>query len=223
MTATVLASAASAQTYTQTAGQGAVRTSASPIELGLMGGYADGLNGEAFVHVPNVAGAFGVKAGVSYGQRDAIAKPTGAIVDITAGTNYKAEGSATVVSLDGTYGLGQVARGTTATAYAGGRYGMFGGKETYTLAGADYSNDFSANAFGLGAGVQISGPVSSNMDLVGDLGVDHFFAGEVKRTAKMGNTVLEEDTYTDAADIKYNRFNAPGTNFKAKVGVKFRL
>ena len=106
------------------------------IELGLTGGYASGLSGEFFVHAPNVAGPVGVKAGVAYTRAaDAINDSSPELPGISGPNDTfgkaKAEGRAsesgshTVVSLDGTYGLGELTPGVDATLYGGGRYGMF--------------------------------------------------------------------------------------------------
>lgn len=203
--------------------------SLSGVQLGLTGGYAGGLSGEIFVLTPNVVGPVGVKVGVATTRSaDAIndAAPTGLGGSLATygdlkkptsqgGFGYSESGSATVTSVDATYGLGEVAPGIDATLYGGGRYGMFratfGDDATYT--------NYSSNAFGVGAGAMVSYALTGGLSLVGDLGVDHFFAADVNATDKNNNTTTyKAGSQTYAQDTA--PFNRPGTNFKARVGVK---
>ncbi|GGS15110.1 hypothetical protein GCM10008961_03010 [Deinococcus knuensis] len=216
---TVLAIAAS----TATAGA----QSLSGVELGLTGGYAGGLSGEAFVHAPNVVGPVGVKAGV------AVTRSADAINDSNDGTTDGSgpftfgelkqslgateSGSQTVVSLDGTYSLGEVAPGVDTTLYAGGRYGMFRSTEDY---GADGNVTYSSNSFGIGAGVMASYALSGNISLVGDLGVDHFFKSSITTGGSDTNAGGTFNTGDAGYSVYDDRFVRPGTNFKARVGVK---
>ena len=216
---TILAIAAS----TATAGA----QSLSGVELGLTGGYAGGLSGEAFVHAPNVIGPVGAKAGVAVTRSaDAISDSSPRLPGISgpndtfgkakADGNASESGSQTVVSLDGTYSLGEVAPGVDTTLYAGGRYGMFRSTANY---GDNGGTTYSSNAFGLGAGVMASYAMSGNISLVGDLGVDHFFKSAI--TTDDGNGNLDTIATSDGS---YNTFDStmvrPGTNFKARVGIK---
>lgn len=203
--------------------------SLSGVQLGLTGGYASGLSGEIFVLTPNVVGPVGVKVGVATTRAaDAIndAAPTGLGGSLATygdlkkptsqgGFGYSESGSSTVTSVDATYGLGEVAPGIDATLYGGGRYGMFratfGDDATYT--------NYSSNAFGVGAGAMVSYALTGSLSLVGDLGVDHFFAADVNATDKNNNTTTyEAGSQTYAQDTA--PFNRPGTNFKARVGIK---
>ncbi|MBB5233422.1 hypothetical protein [Deinococcus budaensis] len=205
-----------------------IGTGLSGVELGLTGGYAGGLSGELFVHVPNVAGPVGVKAGVSYTRAaDAIndaspVDPTGLFFPTTytfgqakADGDASESGSRTVFSLDGTYNLGQLSPGLSSTLYAGGRYGMFRSTEVFNEQPLVYTS----SAFGLGAGVMLSYPVSGNLSLVGDLGVDQFFGSSITTRDADGNT----DTFR-SGEANYNdvssRFVRPGTVFKARIGIK---
>lgn len=194
------------------------------LELGLTGGYAAGLSGEAFVHAPNVAGPIGLKASV------AVTRPSDSIRDDvsvnptlglpTFGT-FKDQGQAsesgshTTVGLDGTYNLGEVAPGVSALAYAGGRYGMFSASETYPASG---TTTYTMNSFGIGAGAMLSYALAGNISLVGDLGVDQYFDGPINVSG------AANDSYS-TGDAGYNdvrsRLAFPGTVFKAKLGVKF--
>lgn len=199
--------------------------SLSGVQLGLTGGYAGGLSGEAFVHAPNVVGPVGVKAGVAVtrsadaindSSKDALGTT---FADRKKNDGFTESGSQTVVSLDGTYSLGEVAPGVDTTLYAGGRYGMFRATET---ANSTSSTSYSSNSFGIGAGVMASYALSGNISLVGDLGVDHFFKNTINVAATNGGTTSEFSYPTSDSDYAYNdgRFVRPGTNFKARVGVK---
>lgn len=211
---------AGAQTFSTTGLNG--------VELGLTGGYAGGLSGEVFVHAPNVAGPVGVKAGVSFTRAaDAIndaspVDPTGIIFPTTytfgqakAAGDASESGSHTVFSLDGTYNVGEITPGLSTTLYAGGRYGMFRATQVFNEQPVVYSS----NAFGIGAGVMLSYPVSGNLSVVGDLGVDQFFGSSITTRDADGNT----DTFRSGEggyDDVNNRFVRPGTVFKARIGIK---
>ncbi|MDV6374854.1 hypothetical protein [Deinococcus arenicola] len=223
---TILAAAATAGAQTLDSVTTAVTNTITRnnIELGLTGGYAGGLSGEVFVHAPNVIGPVGVKVGVAYTRTsDAITDSS----DIGAGpfSGYKTagateRGSATVVSVDGTYGLGEVAPGIDTMVYGGARYGKFSATEDY---GSNLTTTYSSNAFGLGAGAMASYALSGNLSLVGDVGADYFFKSTIDRKS---NTAAgpTSDTYA-TEDVNYNDFNnrfiRPGTSFKARVGIKY--
>lgn len=193
----------------------------SGVELGLTGGFAGGTGAEAFVHVPAVAGPVGVKLSGS------LTKISDAVNDkaVTQGlfdfaqAGYTESGQQVVVGLDGTYRLGQVAPGADTTLYAGGRYSSF--KASVTDGGNNKST-YSTNAFGVGAGLQVAYPVASNVSLVGDMGVDQYFGGNITYTDSSGRSETSrpgDAAYATQEDI----INQPGTAFKAKVGVKVRL
>ena len=196
------------------------------IELGLTGGYASGLSGEFFVHAPNVAGPVGVKAGVAYTRAaDAINDSSPELPGISGPNDTfgkaKAEGRAsesgshTVVSLDGTYGLGELTPGVDATLYGGGRYGMFRSVADFGSLG---STTYSSNAFGIGAGVMVSYALTGGLSLVGDLGVDHYFKSTIRTDDGNGNTdsIATNDGSYSTFD---NTFVRPGTVFKARVEI----
>ncbi|GAA5511696.1 hypothetical protein Dcar01_00409 [Deinococcus carri] len=206
-----------------------VSTGLSGVELGLTGGYAGGLSGELFVHAPNVAGPFGVKAGISLTRpSDSIndnsaVDPSGVLFPSTLTFGEAKQqglatesGSRTVVSLDGTYGLGEVTPGVGTTVYAGGRYGMFRSTADFGNSG---SRSYSSSAFGIGAGVMVSYALTGNLSLVGDLGIDQFFGSSITVSSSNGNV----DTF-NSSDAGYNDVNSqfvrPGTVFKARVGIK---
>ncbi|ACO46189.1 hypothetical protein [Deinococcus deserti] len=212
--------------FTVIATAGAQTVSTQPFELGLTGGYAAGLSGEVFVHAPFVAGPFGVKAGVAFTRAaDAINDES----ELAPGTgtfgSFKAagateSGSHTVVSLDGTYSLGEIAPGLDTMIYAGGRYGMFRATEDY---GSGLNTTYTSNAFGIGAGFMASYALSGNLSLVGDLGIDHFFDATINSNTNRAGGTTDSDSFApgdpsyDAID---NRFVRPGTNFKARIGFK---
>lgn len=193
-------------------------TGLNGIELGLTGGYANGLSGEVFVHAPNVAGPFGVKAGVSFARTDrlndnAAAIDLGDADPITLGElkelfEVTETGSDTVASLDGTYSLGELTPGLEATAYAGARYGMFRG----TLSYEGESTTYSSNNFGVGAGVMFGYALTGNLSVIADLGVDQFFNSNVSVSQSSGEPTTYEPTS--------NFYRQPGTVFKARIGVK---
>ncbi|WP_291424419.1 hypothetical protein [Deinococcus sp.] len=194
----------------------------SGVQLGLMGGYASGLSGEAFVIAPNVAGPIGVKASV------ALTRPSDNIVDSAdigggLGTFTSAKktlgasesGSRTTLGLDGTYSLGEVLPGVSAVAYAGGRYGMFKATESYAISNS--STTYKMNSFGIGAGAMLSYALAGNISLVGDLGVDEYFNTTIGVSGSAKDSIGTGDkTYSTVR----NRLAFPNTVFKARIGVK---
>ncbi|MBB5375053.1 hypothetical protein HNQ07_000497 [Deinococcus metalli] len=197
---------------------------AQSFELGLTGGYANGLSGEAFIHSPNLIGPVGVKFGVSYARAaDAIKDSS----DLGAGTfaSYKASGATesgthTIVGLDATYGLGELAPGIDTTLYAGARYGMFRSTEDY---GSNINATYSTNAFGVGGGVMVGYALTGNLSLVADLGADYFFnstINQVNNTASGQTTASYATNDPNYGDIS-NRFVRPGIDFKARIGIKY--
>ncbi|MFC3835124.1 MULTISPECIES: hypothetical protein [Deinococcus] len=202
----------------------AATAGAQTFELGLTGGYAGGLSGEAFIHSPNLVGPVGVKFGVAYARAaDAIRDSS----DLGAGTfaSYKTSGATesgthTIVGLDATYGLGELAPGVDTTLYAGARYGMFKSTEDY---GSNINATYSTSSLGLGGGAMVSYALSGNLSLVGDLGADYFFKSTINR---VNNTAAGKTTDTYATnDPNYagisDRFVRPGVQFKARVGIKY--
>ncbi|MDL2344816.1 hypothetical protein QOL99_11730 [Deinococcus sp. MIMF12] len=220
LTAAAALATAGAQTTTTTVNAipvTPISTGLSGVELGLTGGYAGGLSGAVFVHVPNVSGPFGVKAEASYAR----VSGTGAIntSDDLIVLDADRSGSRTVFALDGTYALGQVAPGTNSLVYAGGRYGLFRSVEDY---GEGLSNTYSTNAFGVGAGVMLSYALGGGLSLVGDLGIDQFFRSTITQTTvRVDRTDVDTITTNDGSyDAISNRFVRPGTVFKARIGIK---
>lgn len=196
-----------------------------PLEFGLTGGYTGGLSGEAFVHMPNVAGPVGVKLGVSTGAaqlNDSATFGSATYGDFkriaaAAGTTIRDGGSNTVISADGTYSLGEFAPGVDATVYAGARYGLF---NRYISYGTD-STAYSSGSFGVGGGVMASYALTPSTSIVGDLGANHFFSSGITSNDGTTSETLNpgEEGYNDARSL----LNLPGTQFKAHVGVKFRF
>ncbi|UBV41724.1 hypothetical protein LAJ19_08670 [Deinococcus taeanensis] len=201
--------------------------SLSGVELGLTGGYAGGLSGELFVHAPNVAGPIGVKAGVAYTRASdaindnspelpGISGPDDTFGKAKAAGRASESGSHTVISLDGTYGLGELTPGVDAALYGGARYGVFRSVADY---GSNGATTYSSNAFGIGAGVMVSYALTGTLSLVGDLGVDHYFKSAIRTDDGNGNTdtIATNDGSYSTFD---NTFVRPGTVFKARIGVK---
>lgn len=202
---------AGAQTFSTTG------TGLNGVELGLTGGYAGGLSGEVFIHAPNVAGPIGVKAGVAY-TRATAANAINTSDDLIV-LDAARSGSRTVFSVDGTYNLGEISPGLSTALYGGGRYGLFRSVEDY---GEGASNSYSTNAFGIGAGVMVSYPISGTLSVVGDLGVDQFFRSSITQTtARADRTDVDVIATNDGSyDAVSNRFVRPGTVFKARIGIK---
>lgn len=207
--------------------QPATNLGLSGLEFGVAGGYAAGLNGEAFVHAPNVAGPLGVKLGVGYTKaadalRDDVSVNSTLGLDTFGSFKEKGQatesGSHTTVALDGTYNLGQLGGGLDAMAYAGGRYGKFSATETYA-ADAVPSATTSTTAFGVGAGLMVGYRVTDRASVVGDLGVDQYFKGTITNGTDAGTYRPNEAGYDDLRA----RFAFPGTVVKAKVGMKFNF
>ena len=196
-------------------------------EFGVLGGYAGGLNGEVFVHVPNVAGPVGVKLSAAQtSASDALRDDVSVNSTLGLGTfgSYKNQGLATesgshtTYGLDGTYNLGQVGSGVDLTAYAGARYGTFSATETYANDAA-LTQTTRTSAFGVGAGAMLGYRISDRASLVGDLGVDQYFNGAITNGTDAGTYQTNEAGYNDVRA----RFNFPGTVLKAKIGVKFNF
>lgn len=205
---------AGAQTFGTSLGSG--------IELGLTGGYANGLSGEAFVHAPNLAGPFGIKVGASYTRPsdalndNATFTSTGTGADLTFGDlkntfGATESGSHTAFSLDGTYNVGELTPGVGATLYAGGRYGLF----RSSVSSQGETTTYSSNSFGIGAGVMVSYALAGNLSLVGDLGVDQYFKSAIN--VSNGDSIATNDASYSTFD---NLFVRPGTVLKARIGIK---
>ncbi|MBB6016237.1 hypothetical protein ACFP9V_13900 [Deinococcus radiopugnans] len=202
------------------------------LELGLTGGYAGGLSGEVFVHAPNVVGPVGVKVGVAYTRpsdaiNDAADDGLGPFSDAKkpisqGGLGATEAGRHTVISVDGTYGLGEVAPGIDTMVYGGVRYGMFSSTEDYGASAG--TRTYSSNSFGLGAGAMASYALTGNLSLVGDLGADYFFKNTINlvRNPPGSAQTTESVPTSDGSYSTYdNRFVRPGTSFKARIGVKY--
>lgn len=201
----------------------------SGLEFGVSGGYAGGLSGSAFVHAPNVLGPVGVRAEVSTTRpsdslRDDVDVGVGTGVNLGTFGSLKSQGVATesgshtTFALDGTYNLGNLTSGVTATAYAGGRYGLFSATETYANSAA-LTQTTRTSALGIGAGAMLGYALNDRVSVIGDVGVDQYFNGTLTNGTDAGTYQPGEAGYNDLR----SRFAFPGTVFKAKVGFKVRL
>lgn len=206
---TLTLSAGLATAGAQTFGTGAV-------ELGLTGGYASGLSGEAFVHAPNVVGPFGIKVGASYTRANNAIDTSNDLIVLDADRS----GQYVIASVDGTYSLGELTPGVDATVYAGGRYGRFSATEDF---GSTGTLRYDTNPFGIGAGVMVSYALAGNLSLVGDIGVDQFFNTTINSTTTGPDGSVTTDSFA-TNDGSYSavsdRFIRPGTVFKARIGIK---
>jgi hypothetical protein len=219
MKKTLLALAALAATTTS------AQTFTRPVELGLSAGYAGGLSGEAFVHAPYVYGPFGVKAGVSYANVGNFNYDRNSPNLVVAGASAYCQdvggcstnGSNLIIGLDGTYALGELSPGLDADLYAGVRYGMF----NRSLTAFGDTTTYSMNSFGLGGGLMLGYAVNPGLSLFGDLGADYFFNSALTSTNSTDSVTLNPGDADYAAFRSFT--NMPNVNFKARVGVKFRL
>ncbi|GGJ61967.1 hypothetical protein [Deinococcus aquiradiocola] len=218
LTATVVAATlatAGAQTYTP---------NLNNVELGLNGGYQQGLSGGITLRAGNVAGPFGFRVGADYSRVNDSLNDDANLGLGTWGTYKQAGGSesghSTTLSADATYDLPSAVPGVNAYVYGGARYNMFqavadfgngGGKTTYT-----------ANQIGLGAGVAAGYAITGNLSLTGDLGYDHYFAGPISyNDGTNSGTVSSSDgaAYTNLDSL----VNQPTNVVKAKIGLAYRF
>lgn len=207
--------AASAQT---------IRTIAAPsvnnLELGLTGGYYRSGGAQFFVGMRNLYGPIGARLSASYASGNGGFSDSTTIPVVGSIKSQKAAGlinntkaKSTMVGLDATYELGEIATRTDLTVYGGLRYGHF----TSTINYADKSYaDYTSNRFGLGAGVEAGYAVTNNLSVIGNLGADYYFKGDIKSKDSNGNSdTLSSDSL--------NFVSQPGGVFKAGVGVKYRF
>lgn len=169
---------------------------AQSVEVGAGVGFKGVPYVEGTVHAPSAIGGMGLRGDVSYNQMS------------KENAVYKLSGSNVMLGAGVTYPIVKDPRGLDAHVHGGVRYSItnidFSDKVLgKTLASASH------NAFGVGAGVQVSYPVARNLRVTGDLGADHYFKAPV--TTKVGDYKLTTKDEQNAV---------AGTVFKARVGVK---
>lgn len=187
------------------------------IELGLLGGYENGLSGEGYLLARNLIGPVGVRVLGSYSYLTA---PFNYNATFSGTTTYgqlnpggTQRGSQTVIGLDATYNVGEVAPGFGLDVYAGPRYSMFSG--TNYDANNAAGSTVRASQFGIGAGVLAGYEVADNLNVVADLGGSYFFNG----TFTDQNGSVPSTSYAT-----YDAFvNQPQATFKAKIGLSYRF
>lgn len=206
--------AASAQTVTTYP-----TPSTSNLELGLTGGYYNGGGAQFFVGMRDLYGPIGVRLSGSFasnnnGFDEDVAFPLlGSIkTQKASGLVDDTKGKSTVIGLDATYDIGSFISNIDTTVYGGLRYGHFTSTIDYKAGG---STDYTSNRFGMGVGVEASYPITNNFSIIGNLGGDYFFKGDIK-----SDDGTNTDTF-DADDAKY--VSQPGGLFKAGLGIKYRF
>ncbi len=192
--------------------------SVSNLELGLTGGSYNGLGGQAYIGMRNLAGPIGARLSASYGRNsggfdESADYPLfGSIGQMKATGLVTATSSrSTTVGLDATYNLGYVADNIDTTVYGGLRYGTFNSRLEMDSAYTDYSS----SAFGLGAGVEAGYKINSNLSITGNLGADYYFnGGDVTASSSDGSRNMLAASSADFV-------NRPGMLVKAGVGIKY--
>lgn len=203
-------------------------------DVGIAGGFYGGGSVEASVTGRNLGGSsFGLRGtvaltGVRGFNQDAVVATSGGS-NVTAGqlfgavlgdtTGNPAQSTRNVtVGLDALIRLGyDEASGLGANVYVGPRYNMF----SNTISGPLGSLTNTTNQFGIGAGVLASLPISGNIYLTGDLGVDRFFDAPIVQTSSGGSTTFNPGTEDYRTTDSY--VNQPQTVLKARVGVAVRF
>lgn len=187
------------------------------LEVSVTGGWANGFSGEVSLHKPDFFGSFGVRGAVAFTAADgmnddALIDPVNDPRPFWKAKEEGAEesGGHTLLSLDGTYNLGEIIPGIEAMAYMGPRYGMFRASETYK----GKIKTANMNAFGLGAGAQATMALAGPYSLVADLGMDQYFESALDTS----NGVFEPDA--EKYNEQRNRYSFPGAVFKARLGFK---
>ncbi|WP_407570884.1 hypothetical protein [Deinococcus altitudinis] len=213
-----------------TAGAQTFTPNLNNVELGLTGGYQQGLSGGISVRAGNVAGPIGVRASVDYNNvsdslndNAAYIPGTGVTVGARKAAGDTESGHSTTVGLDATYDLPSMLPGVNAYVYGGARYNNFAATLNQASSGAGQVT-YTTNQFGLGAGVAAGYAITGNLSLIGDLGVDYYFPSSF--STNTGGANGTGDTYNKGEggyDEVDTLVNQPTTSFKAKVGVAYRF
>jgi hypothetical protein len=212
---------------------------AQPLNLAAgvtVGGYDFGLSLAFHGYAQNIGGsAFGARVGFGFSFTDAFEDDnafygaSGAAPDssFTRISDYKdslnfdtsESGRNFTVSLDGTFDLSEVfsmdSLPFTASVYAGPRLNFFSG----SLEVDDSIASVTSNQFGLGFGSLAFYPLSDNLSLVGDVGVDIYFDSTFNLADDFGDLGVEPgDTAYDDYD---GLINQPSLAVNVKVGVVY--
>ncbi|PYE52886.1 hypothetical protein [Deinococcus yavapaiensis] len=227
------------------AGAQSVTFGVSPVEpfttdIGVAGGYYGGGSVELSVTGRNLGGSsIGLRGTVAltgvqgFNQSAVVGSAGGA--NITAGQliggslgdasgNPPQTSRNITVGLDALFRLGYDATtGLGANVYVGPRYNLF----TNTVSGPLGSLTSTSNQLGIGGGLLASVPVSGNVYLTGDLGVDRFFDAPIVQTGRDTNGATTGTTTFNPGTADYGTtngyINQPETVFKARVGLAIRF
>lgn len=210
---------------------------AQPFDLAAgvtVGSYNFGLSLDFYGYAQNIGGsAFGARVGFGFSFADAFEDDdafygaSGAAPDASLGriSDYKdsanfdtsESGRNFTISLDGTFDLSDAfsmdGLPFTASVYAGPRLNFFSGSFEVD----DSIASVTSSQFGLGFGSLAFYPLSDNLSLVGDIGVDIYFDSTFNLEDDFGDLNVESgDTAYDDYD---GLINQPSAAFKVKVGV----
>lgn len=211
--------------------------SAQDLAAGIsLGGYNFGLSLEFQGYVQNIASSpFGARVGFGFSftspfdDNDAFYGASGAAPDASPAriSDYKdntifdtdERGRNFTIALDGTYELSSLfdmdSMPFTASVYAGPRFNSFSG----TIEVNDAVASVSASQFGLGFGSMAFYPLSDNLQVVGDIGIDIYFDPTFNLDDDFG------DLDVSPGDTAYNDYNGlitqPEVAARIKVGVVY--
>ncbi|WP_425147334.1 hypothetical protein [Deinococcus sp.] len=203
----------------------------SNVELGLRGGYEQGLSGGVTLHVRNVAGPIGLRLSADYSNVTDSLNDNANVPLLGTWGSLKAQGAtesgtSTTVGLDATYTLPSTVPGVDAYVYGGARYNNFNAVADFTNFGTTGSNagksTYSTNQFGLGAGVVGQYALTPSLSLAGDLGIDYYFPSSIMTNDGNGNTATFTQGASGYSDLDA-LVNQPTTNFKAKIGIVYKF
>lgn len=218
------AGAASAQTVTaQSINVNPAPALPQGTRLALELGYGGGLGGGLFLVVPGAFGDFGIRTGVEYynlndpfNDNNLLISAYKAVLD-----GDREAGRSVIISADALARLTQ--DDLRLYAFAGPRYHMWSGTITGNIANVTQSRTFSANQFGLGAGLMAEYPIADNLAISGSAGMDYYFRAPVSGRYSDGTTVTFTPGGTQADRDVYGAFNNPQTLFKLRAGVTYRF
>jgi hypothetical protein len=199
-----------------------------------LGGYNFGLSLEFQGYVQNIANSpFGARVGFGFSftspfdDNDAFYGTSGAAPDgnLTRISDYKERalydtserGRNFTIALDGTYDLSSFVNMDslpfTANVYAGPRLNNFSG----SIEVNDSIASVSATQFGLGFGSMAFYPLSDNLSVVGDIGIDIYFDPTLNLSDDFGD--LDVETGDTAYDDYNGLITQPEVAARIKVGV----
>jgi len=211
--------------------------SAQDLAAGMsMGGYNFGLSLEFQGYVNNIASSpFGARVGFGFSftspfdDDDAFYGTSGAApeADLTRISDYKERnvydtnerGRNFTIALDGTYDLASFVNMDNvpfaASIYAGPRFNSFSG----SIEVNDSIASVSATQFGLGFGSLAFYPLSDNLSVVGDIGIDIYFDPTFNLADDFGD--LDVNTGDTAYDDYNSLITQPEVAARVKVGVVY--